>query len=139
MKHILTILTILTALLLAPLAALTAADVPKPNILVILADDAGYADFGFQGGGINSDFAALTPHIDSLASGGVRFSSGYVSGPVCSPSRAGLMIGRYQHRYGCAPKSLSWMMSCHWIAQSSSPQARTGQSCSRRWLGRKSY
>jgi arylsulfatase A-like enzyme len=73
---------------------------PAPNILVILADDAGYADFGFQGGGIQGDFAALTPHIDSLASGGVRFSSGYVSGPVCCPSRAGLMTGRYQQRFG---------------------------------------
>ncbi|MCU0786567.1 MAG: sulfatase-like hydrolase/transferase, partial [Verrucomicrobia bacterium] len=71
-----------------------------PNILVILADDAGYADFGFQGGGINGDFAALTPHIDSLAMGGVRFSSGYVGGPVCCPSRAGLMTGRYQQRFG---------------------------------------
>jgi arylsulfatase A-like enzyme len=71
-----------------------------PNILIILADDAGYADIGFQGGGINGDFAALTPNLDSLAAGGVRFSSGYVSGPVCCPSRAGLMTGRYQQRFG---------------------------------------
>jgi hypothetical protein len=70
------------------LLALRAIAAP-PNILVILADDAGYADFGFQGGGINGDFAALTPNLDSLAAGGGRFSSGYVSGPVCCPSRAG--------------------------------------------------
>jgi arylsulfatase A-like enzyme len=71
-----------------------------PNILVILADDAGYADFGFQGGGIGGDFADLTPNIDSIATGGVKFSQGYVSGPVCCPSRAGLLTGRYQSRFG---------------------------------------
>jgi arylsulfatase A-like enzyme len=70
------------------------------NIIVILADDAGYADFGFQGGGINGDFADLTPNIDSIATGGVKFSNGYVSGPVCCPSRAGLLTGRYQTRFG---------------------------------------
>ena len=67
----------------------------KPNIIVILADDLGFADVGFQGG---KD--APTPNIDSLASGGVRFTNGYVSGCVCSPSRAGLMTGRYQERTG---------------------------------------
>lgn len=72
----------------------------QPNIIVILADDAGYADFGFQGGGINGDFAALAPNLDSLATNGVKFTSGYVSGPVCCPSRAGLLTGRYQQRFG---------------------------------------
>lgn len=67
----------------------------KPNILVIVADDMGYADVGFQG---CKDIP--TPHIDSLAANGVRCSSGYVSGPVCSPTRAGLMTGRYQNRFG---------------------------------------
>jgi len=70
------------------------------NILVILADDAGYADFGFQLGGINGDFAKLTPHIDSIATTGVKLSNAYVCGPVCCPSRAGLMTGRYQQRFG---------------------------------------
>jgi hypothetical protein len=46
-----------------------------PNILIILADDAGYADFGFQGGGIHGDFAALTPNIDSIAGGGTELMS----------------------------------------------------------------
>ena len=68
---------------------------PQPNIIVILADDQGYADLGCQGA---KDVA--TPHIDSLAAGGVRFTNGYVSGPVCSPTRAGLMTGRYQQRFG---------------------------------------
>jgi arylsulfatase A-like enzyme len=71
------------------------AEVRKPNVIVIVADDLGYADLGCQG---SKD--AVTPHIDSIAKNGVRFTSGYVSCPVCSPSRAGLMTGRYQQRFG---------------------------------------
>ena len=67
----------------------------RPNILVIVADDLGYADLGFQGG---TDVP--TPNIDSIAAGGVRFTNGYVSGPYCSPTRAGLLTGRYQQRFG---------------------------------------
>ncbi len=66
-----------------------------PNIVVILADDLGYADVGFHG---LSDLQ--TPNIDSLAAGGVRFTNGYVSCPYCSPTRAGLLTGRYQTRFG---------------------------------------
>ena len=67
----------------------------KPNILVILSDDQGYADVGFQG---CKDIP--TPNLDSLAKNGVRFSNGYVSCPYCSPTRAGLLTGRYQQRFG---------------------------------------
>jgi arylsulfatase A-like enzyme len=67
----------------------------RPNILIMLADDLGYADLGVQG---CTDVP--TPHIDSIAKSGVRFTSGYVSAPVCSPCRAGLMTGRYQTRFG---------------------------------------
>jgi arylsulfatase A-like enzyme len=67
----------------------------KPNILVFLCDDTGWGEFGFQGG---QDIP--TPHIDSIAAGGIRFTSGYVSGPYCSPTRAGLLTGRYQTRFG---------------------------------------
>jgi arylsulfatase A-like enzyme len=67
----------------------------KPNIVIILADDMGYADVGFHG---CKDIP--TPHIDSLAKNGVRFTNGYVSGPYCSPTRAGLLTGRYQNRFG---------------------------------------
>lgn len=67
----------------------------RPNVIVILADDLGYHDLGVQGA---TD--VRTPHIDSLARNGVRFTSGYVTAPICSPSRAGLMTGRYQQRYG---------------------------------------
>lgn len=73
-----------------------AADKPrKPNVVIILADDLGYADTGFQG---SKDIP--TPHLDALAKSGVRCTSGYVSGPYCSPTRAGLMTGRYQTRFG---------------------------------------
>ena len=67
----------------------------KPNIIVILADDLGYADVGLQG---CTDIP--TPHVDSIGRGGVRLTSGYVSHPFCSPTRAGLMTGRYQQRFG---------------------------------------
>jgi arylsulfatase A-like enzyme len=67
----------------------------KPNIVLIVSDDAGYADFSFQG---SSTF--LTPRIDSIAQAGVRFAQGYVTASVCSPSRAGLLTGRYQQRFG---------------------------------------
>ena len=67
----------------------------RPNVVVILADDLGNADVGFQG---CRDIP--TPHIDSIARNGVRFTNGYVSGPYCSPTRAGLMTGRYQQRFG---------------------------------------
>jgi len=67
----------------------------RPNVLLIYIDDLGYADLGCQGA---TDLR--TPHIDSLAQSGVRFTSGYVTAPLCSPSRAALMTGRYQQRFG---------------------------------------
>jgi arylsulfatase A-like enzyme len=67
----------------------------KPNILLIVSDDHGYGDVGAYG---CKDIP--TPHLDSLAKQGVRFTSGYVSGPYCSPTRAGLMTGRYPQRFG---------------------------------------
>jgi arylsulfatase A-like enzyme len=67
----------------------------KPNILLIVGDDMGYADVGFHG-----SKEIPTPNLDALAASGVRFTSGYVSGPYCSPTRAGLLTGRYQNRFG---------------------------------------
>src|SRR5256885_16046874 len=84
-------LAILTA---APLSAL-GAEPKRPNILLIVADDLGYGELSIQG---NPQIP--TPHIDSLARNGIRFTSGYVSGPYCSPTRAGLLTGRYQQRFG---------------------------------------
>jgi arylsulfatase A-like enzyme len=72
------------------------ADGPRqPNIIVILADDLGYGELGAYGG-----HQIPTPNIDSIAEGGVRFTSAYVPSPVCGPSRAGLLTGRYPQRFG---------------------------------------
>ena len=68
----------------------------KPNIIVVYTDDMGYADLSCQG----SVKDVQTPNIDMLAKNGIRFSAGYVTAPQCSPSRAGLLTGRYQERYG---------------------------------------
>lgn len=67
----------------------------KPNIIVILLDDAGYVDFGFMG---SEDLQ--TPNIDKLAKSGVVFTDAHVSATVCAPSRAGLITGKYQQRFG---------------------------------------
>ena len=72
-----------------------AASRTKPNILLIFADDLGYGELSAQG-----CLDIPTPNIDSIAKNGMRFTQGYVTHPVCSPSRAGLMTGRYQHRFG---------------------------------------
>ena len=72
-----------------------AAEASRPNVLLIVADDLGWGELGCQG---NAEIP--TPNIDSLAMNGIRFTSGYVSGPYCSPTRAGLMSGRYQQRFG---------------------------------------
>jgi arylsulfatase A-like enzyme len=66
-----------------------------PNLIVIMTDDQGYADVGFNG---CKDIP--TPNLDSIAQNGVRFTSGYVVYPVCSPSRAGFITGRYPQRFG---------------------------------------
>ena len=69
---------------------------PKPNILLIYTDDHGWADLGAQG--VNQDIH--TPNIDQLAHDGVRFARGYVSAPQCTPSRCGVITGRYQQKFG---------------------------------------
>lgn len=67
----------------------------RPNIVVILADDLGYADLGCQGSA-----EVRSPQIDSIAASGARFTAGYVTAPQCCPSRAGLITGRHQNRFG---------------------------------------
>jgi len=91
MKYSLTILVLCSAVCVHALAA----SAKKPNIVLILADDLGYADVGVHG---CQDIP--TPHIDALARSGIRFSSGYVTAPLCSPTRAALMAGRHQSRFG---------------------------------------
>jgi len=68
----------------------------RPNIIVIYTDDQGYADIGAY----NQVDDIKTPNIDLLAKNGVRMTSGYVTAPQCIPSRAGLLTGRYQQRFG---------------------------------------
>jgi arylsulfatase A-like enzyme len=79
--------------LFAPLLARAAT---QPNIVIFYADDLGYGELGCQG--YTQDIP--TPHIDSLAKNGLRFTHGYVAATYCSPSRAGLMTGRYPTRFG---------------------------------------
>src|SRR5438552_5621144 len=90
MKSIRYMAAVLVAILIP---AVVAAE--QPNILVILADDLGYADVGFQG---CKDIP--TPNLDALAKRSVRCTSGYVTHPFCSPTRAGLLTGRYQQHFG---------------------------------------
>jgi arylsulfatase A-like enzyme len=78
----------------------------KPNIVFIFSDDAGYGDFGFQGSQVMK-----TPNLDKLAFDGVRFEQGYVSDPTCGPSRAGLLTGRYQQRFGFEENNVPGYMS----------------------------
>ena len=66
-----------------------------PNVILVLVDDLGYNDVGFNG---SNDIR--TPNIDLLSHNGVTFTNGYVSYPVCSPSRAGIITGRYQDKFG---------------------------------------
>ncbi|ADV47767.1 N-acetylgalactosamine-6-sulfatase [Cellulophaga algicola DSM 14237] len=67
----------------------------KPNIIFLFSDDAGFADFGFQG-----STEMKTPNLDKLANSGVKFTQGYVTDATCGPSRAGLITGKYQQRFG---------------------------------------
>jgi len=70
---------------------------PRPNVVFIVADDLGYADLGCYGGR-DASFGPVSPELDRLAAGGLRFTQGYANSPVCSPTRFALMTGRYQYR-----------------------------------------
>lgn len=93
-RCVISLTLLLLANALAP-AAFAKEPAKRPNIIVILADDLGYADIGAHGG---TDIP--TPHIDSLAKDGVRFTEAYANGSFCTPTRAALMSCRYQQRYG---------------------------------------
>ena len=91
------VLCLVSLIIMSPVVTHAQVDsVPRqPNIVFIFADDLGIVDTGVYGSKIID-----TPNIDALASSGVRFTQGYVSHHVCSPSRAGLLTGRYQQRHG---------------------------------------
>jgi arylsulfatase B len=78
----------------------------RPNILLIVSDDHGYGDLGLRG----SDPEVSTPHLDALAASGRLYDNAYVTAPICSPSRAGLIAGQYQERWGA-----------HWFTDSAMP------------------
>jgi arylsulfatase A len=88
-------LTNIHGLLLLLFASPVVAGDRPPNIVLIVADDLGYGDVGCYGSTINQ-----TPHIDALAAEGIRFTDFHSSGPMCSPTRAALLTGRYQQRFG---------------------------------------
>lgn len=92
---IIRLLAAIFVLAVLPLIADAQPKTRKPNIVILLADDLGYADTSMHG---SKDIK--TPNIDSIANNGVRCTNGYVSAPYCSPTRAGLLTGRYQQRFG---------------------------------------
>ena len=91
-------------ILLCPTPGLSAVKLAPPNIVVILTDDQGYADISFNP---NHPREVATPHMDALAREGVFFSQAYTSGHVCSPTRAGLMLGQYQQRVVFTPLAMA--------------------------------
>ena len=91
MKHLITSITAAGALS----SNLFAAGAAKPNIIFILADDLGWADLGCYGSTFHE-----TPNLDRLAAQGMRFTAGYAACPVCSPTRASIMTGKYPVRTG---------------------------------------
>jgi len=88
-------LVLAACFLFGPAIPAAANDIPPPNILFILADDLGYGDLGCYG---CPDIS--TPHLDHLAAAGVRLTDYYANGPVCTPTRAAFVTGRYQQRIG---------------------------------------
>jgi uncharacterized sulfatase len=89
-------LLLLSTLVLAPAACgAEPAHAPRPNVILVLVDDAGFADFPFLGKDLS-----WTPHIDQLAREGIRFTRFYTNAPICSPSRAALVTGRFPARVG---------------------------------------
>ncbi len=96
-RLLLPLLASLTALLLRTGPSAAAEGKAPPNIVAIISDDQGYADISFNP---HHPKEVSTPHLDALAKEGVFFTQAYTSGNVCSPTRAGLMLGRYQQRVG---------------------------------------
>ncbi|MCA9040591.1 MAG: sulfatase-like hydrolase/transferase [Planctomycetaceae bacterium] len=90
MKYITSLLVLFSLI-----SSISAAEGRRPNIVVILADDLGYADLGCYGNKRNK-----TPVLDQLAGEGLRFTDFHANGPMCSPTRAALLTGLYQHRVG---------------------------------------
>ncbi|NLR91558.1 sulfatase [Flammeovirga agarivorans] len=97
---------IFTLFILLSIDQLYAQDKKQPNIILIFSDDGGYADFGFHG-----SKEIKTPNLDKLAESGLIFSQGYVTASVCGPSRAGLITGQYQQKFGYEENNVPGYMS----------------------------
>ena len=95
-----------------------------PNVVLILADDLGWNDLTFGGGGV-ANGSVPTPNIDSIAAQGAMFTNGYAANATCAPSRAALMSGRYGTRFGFeftpTPSGMTGLVS---LAESAQPQTR---------------
>ncbi len=100
------ILQVLAVILLITAVSSPMVAQEKPNIVFLFADDAGYADFGFQG-----SKTMVTPNLDRMTKQGVRFAQAYVSHPTCGPSRAGILTGRHQNRFGFEENNVPGFMS----------------------------
>ncbi|TWT83627.1 Arylsulfatase precursor [Planctomycetes bacterium CA13] len=98
----------LIAITIVALLSLNATAGEKPNIVLLFADDAGYGDFGFHG-----SHHFKTPNLDQLAKSGVRLTSFYVTGATCGPSRAGMLSGKCQQRFGFEEINVPGIMSDH--------------------------
>ncbi|TSA32031.1 MAG: sulfatase [Verrucomicrobiaceae bacterium] len=110
MRSLLLCFASLTLALTSSDAAEAKMPVGKPNILILLADDLGWADVGFNG-----SKEIPTPNLNSLAANGIRFTAGYVTAPQCSPTRAGLLTGRYQQRFG--HENNNYLLACFQTGQ----------------------
>jgi len=96
-------LTALIAIVIILLCQEVRARERRPNVIILFTDDQGYADVGVHGSRLMK-----TPHIDSLAGNGVRFTGGYVTAPQCCPSRAGIMTGQYQQKFAMESNAASF-------------------------------
>jgi arylsulfatase A-like enzyme len=90
--------------LVMPLRFITESGHKKPNIILLMADDLGYGDVGFNGNKI-----IKTPHLDEMARHGIRFTRFYAGAPVCSPTRATCLTGRHHLRYGIFSASIGYL------------------------------
>jgi len=121
----------LTALLLAPLATLNAADVQKPNILLILTDDQGWSQMsGLMDPQIAESHSSYleTPNIDRLAREGLRFTSGYSPAPLCTPTRRSIQCGTSAARSGGEFRS-PWIPAEHLTIPKALKEVHSGYRC----------
>ena len=89
------LLPLIPLILLCTQVTTPAASKSSPNIVLVMCDDLGWGDTGFNG-----NKTIKTPHLDKMAAGGLRFTRFYAAAPVCSPTRGSVLTGRHPYRYG---------------------------------------